>query len=230
MIYEFILSNKEILKIVYTLIICFICAIIVLKTDRLFKLSNHQGIRYFRNAFFFYGSAFFVRFILGGLSDPIPHYEELYFTSIKLIFEFSIIMAGFFLFYSLIWKQVEKKTKHNSLLNFNIGVLYLVSIIITLLDFSLNTDLFMYTSQIILFAIMSVISYKNYIKGEKQHKFLKFYFIVMIIGLITWVLNTALFYYFDWNKVVQMQAYGLNIIFFLVFLYGIIKITKTKNG
>ncbi|MFH1521631.1 MAG: hypothetical protein ABIF18_01605, partial [archaeon] len=66
MLYEWILTNKEFLKVAYALIICFICAIIVLKTDRMFKLSDYQGLRYFRNAFFFYGLAFVVRFILGG--------------------------------------------------------------------------------------------------------------------------------------------------------------------
>ena len=117
MIYDWILTNKEMLKLIYALIICIICAIIVLKTDRLFKLSNHQGIRYLRNAFFFYGSAFFVRFILG-TTNIVGNYSQFYSVSIKILFEFSIVMAGFFLFYSLIWKRIEKRTQYNSLINF----------------------------------------------------------------------------------------------------------------
>jgi len=139
-------------------------------------------------------------------------------------------MAGFFLFYSLIWKKVEKKNQHNSLLNFNIGVLYLISIIITILDFSFSVDIFLYISQIALFLVMAIISYKNFIKEGKKFKFLKYYFLTMVLGLLAWILNTALFYFLNWNKVVQMQVYALNIIFFLFFLYGIIKITNTKNG
>jgi len=229
MIYDWILTNKEMLKLIYALIICIICAIIVLKTDRLFKLSNHQGIRYLRNAFFFYGSAFFVRFILG-TTNIVGNYSQFYSVSIKILFEFSIVMAGFFLFYSLIWKRIEKRTQYNSLINFNIGILYLISIIITALDFVQNTDFFMYFSQIILFAIMTIISFKNFYEGGRRYKFLKYYFLTMIFGLLAWTLNTALFYLLNWNKVVQMQVYTLNIIFFLLFLYGIIKITNTKNG
>jgi hypothetical protein len=71
MLIEWILVNKEFLKIVYALIILFICAIIVLKTDRLFKLSDYQGLRYFRNSFFFYSLAFFFRFILGVIPGKI---------------------------------------------------------------------------------------------------------------------------------------------------------------
>lgn len=228
MIYDWILTNKELLKIIYALIICSICAIIVLKTDRLFKISNYQGLRYFRNAFFLYGIAFFVRFILGAIT--ISNYQHIYPIIIKMVFEFSIVMAGFFLFYSLIWKKIEKDQNYNSLFNIKIGIFYLLTLIITLLDFSLNTDILMYTSQIILFIIMSLISYKNYTKAGRKHKFLKFYFITMIIGTLTWILNTALFYFLNWNKVVQMQVYALNIIFFLVFMYGITKFTKPKNG
>ena len=229
MIYELILANKEILKITYALIICFICSIIVLKTDRLFKLSDYQGLRYLRNAFFFYGLAFFIRFILGA-TNTIESYGLTYSVSIKVLFNFSIIMAGFFLLYSLIWKKVEKKGQRNSLLNFNIGVLYLISIIITILDFSYSTDIFLYISQIVLFLVMSIVSYKNFIKEGRKFKFLKYYFLTMVLGLLAWILNTALFYFLNWNKVVQMQVYALNIIFFLFFLYGIIKIANTKNG
>jgi hypothetical protein len=228
MLYDWILTNKELLKIIYALIICFICAIIVLKTDRLFKLSDYQGLRYLRNAFFFYGIAFFVRFILGAII--ISNYQQIYPILIKIIFNFSIIMAGMFLFYSLIWKKVEKKQQYSSLLNFNIGILYLISIIITIFDYLLTTNLFMYVSQIILFTIMAIISYNNYTRAGRKHKFLKYYFLTMILGLLAWILNTALFYFLNWNKIVQMQVYALNIIFFLFFLYGITKFTKSKNG
>lgn len=225
MIYDWILSNKELLKIVYALIICFICAIIALKSDRLFKLSDYQGIRYLRNAFVFYGIAFFIRFILGAIRLPSPNYQIL----ISLVFKFSIIMAGFFLLYSLTWKKIEKQSNYSSVFNMRMAILYLITILIVVLDFFWTTDLFMYSSQIILFAIMSIIAYRNYIKGGRKHKFLKFYFLTMILGFVAWILNTALYYFLDYNKSVQMQVYGLNIVFFLLFLYGIIKSTK-KNG
>lgn len=230
MVYDLILENKEFLKIIYALIICFVCSTIILKTDRLFKLSGHQGIRYFRNAFLFYGIAFFVRFILGAIPNPILSYEYIYPFLIEVLFEFSIVMAGFFLFYSLIWRKIEKDINYNSLFNLRIGLFYIITLLIVFLDYLLITDILMYTSQIALFLVMSIISYTNYIRNGKTHKFLKFYFIAMIIGLLAWLLNATLYYFLEWNKVVQMQAYGLNIIFFLVFLYGIIKFTKTKNG
>ena len=62
--YLWIIENKDLLKVFYGLLIGAICVVIVVRTDRLFKISLHQGIRYFRNAFLFYGAAFFSRYIL----------------------------------------------------------------------------------------------------------------------------------------------------------------------
>ena len=222
MLYEWVLTNKELLKVTYALVICFICAVIVLKTDRMFKLSDYQGLRYFRNAFFFYGLAFFVRFILGSVSTLAEN--SVYF------FEFFIIAAGFFLLYSLIWKRIEREKSYHSFLNVRSGVLYTVALLIVLLNLILNTSFFMYFSQIALFMAMSFISYQKWKKGGEKHLFLRYYSIIMILGLIAWILNMALDYFLNWNKVIQMGVYGLNILFFILFLYVITKITKSKNG
>jgi hypothetical protein len=93
-IYSFIIANKDLFKIIYAFLIILICLFIVLKTHKLFHLSLHPGIRYFRNAFFLYGIAFFARYFLSLVIK-----QPLVTTS---IFEFFIIMAGFFLLYSLI--------------------------------------------------------------------------------------------------------------------------------
>lgn len=227
MLYEEILANKELLKIIYALVICFICAIIVLKTDRMFKLSDHQGLRYFRNAFFLYGLSFIVRFILGS-QLIMEDYGSIYFTTINFFFEFFIIAAGFFLLYSLIWKHVEKEKSHHSFFNPRAGIFYVMAFILAYLDILLATSLFMYISQIILFFMMSIISYKNYSKNKKKYPFQIYYFMIIILGLVIWILNTALKYFLDWNKVVQMGVYGLNVLFFLFFLYAITKITSRK--
>ena len=62
-IYGFIIQNKELFKIIYALVIVLICILIVIKTNKLFRLSFHTGIRYFRNTFFFYGIAFAIRYL-----------------------------------------------------------------------------------------------------------------------------------------------------------------------
>ncbi len=227
MLLEWILLNKENLKIVYALLVLFICSIVVLKTDRLFKLSDYQGLRYFRNSFFFYGLAFFFRFILG----VIPNISEksFYFLNTHFLFEFFIIVAGFFLLYSLVWKNFEKKKLHNSLFNLNAGFFYFSGFLIGFFDFILKSPILMYLSQIILFLIMVIISYLNFSSNKNSSNFLKNYFIIILVGLTSWILNLSLRYFPIENSVVQIGIYGLNILFFVFFLYAIIKITGNKN-
>ena len=226
--YEWIIGNKELLKIFYALIIALICIVIVVKTDRFFRLSLYQGIRYFRNAFFFYGIAFIIRYFIGaGYSFSI---NENYFYLLNIVFEYFLVMAGFFLLYSLLWKKIEAAREYSlsSLFNTRIFLFYFMALIIVVLDYLWNTRSFMFFSQIILFAFAGIISYNNYKKNGKQHRFLKFYFIAMVLSFLAWLSNTIAALYLKWNYVVLINVYILNIIIFLLFLYGIIKVTKSN--
>ena len=216
-VYRFVAENKELLRFLYSIIIAFICLIIVLKTDRLFRISEHQGIRYFRNAFFFYGVAFIFRYFLS---------KSIYFNYMKLIFEFFLIMAGFFLLYSLLWKRFELKPSESSLFNSKIFIFYFLALILVSLDYLWGGYLSLFLSQIILFGIASIISYKNYRVGGKEYRFLKLYFIVMFLNFFAWFLNFIFASFLDWRLRWLANIYVLNVIIFLIFLYGVVKLTK----
>ena len=228
--YSLIRGNMELFKFIYSFIVVFICVVIVLKTNKLFKLSLHQGIRYFRNAFFFYGVAFLFRYILGSrfISGFVVNSGN-HFIFI-IFFEFFLIMAGFSLFYSLVWKRFEKSEKGvlSSLFNFKMLVFYIMSLLIAILDFLWGTYLFMFLSQIILFAYASILSYGNYRRKGDKHRFLKFYFIAMLLSLTAWILNAILANYLSWNKGILLNVYFINIIVFVLFLYGVVHITRRR--
>jgi len=226
-LYEWVVENKEFLKIFYALVIGLICAIITIESHRLFKLSFHQGIRYFRNAFLFYGLAFVTRYLVGNVFLYMGIKEYCFIT--RIAFEFFLIMAGFFLLYSLLWKRFEgEKNYRSSLFNLPIMIFYLMTIIIINLDYTWNKYAFMFFSQFVIFSIASLISYNNYIKNKGKHKFLKFYFLAIVLSFIGWLLNFLLVIWIGWSQGILMNIYGLNIIIFLLFLYGVIKITRRK--
>lgn len=227
--YDWVIENKEIVKIFYGLVIAVICIIIVIKTDKLFRLSLYQGIRYLRNAFFFFGIAFIIRYVLRAPFFPTMNYYLVYYPVIKFVFEYFLVMAGFFLFYSLLWKRIEEERAVSSLFNTKIAILYVMALVIVFLDLVWETHGFMFFSQIILFSFASFISYMNYKKNGLKHRFLKFYFIAMLLSLIAWILNMAAALWLDWNKAILIDIYILNIIIFLLFLYGVINVTKIKN-
>jgi len=226
-LYLFASENREFLKVLYGLIIVIISTIIVLKTHKLFKISLHQGIRYFRNAFLFFGLGFFTRYLIGtNLLAPIV--SQNYFLAIKVFVEFFFIMAGFFLLYSLIWKRVEgsKKPYLSSLANPIIAIFYSITAIIILLDISWGTYYFMFASQVLIFILASIISLSNYINNGSKHQFLKFYFLAMLLSLIAWVSNALTATIFNWDFLMIINISVINVIIFLLFLFGVIYVTR----
>ena len=214
-LYNLISGNTDLLRFFYSMFIAFICLIIVIKTDRLFRISSHQGIRYFRNAFFFYGVAFVLRYLLNTAD---------YYDLIKAGFQFFIVMGGGFLLYSLLWRKFERnKESGSSLFNPGIMIFYVLALIIVGLDYLWGGYNFMFISQIILFLFASIISFNNY--KLKGHKFLKLYFVVMTLSFFAWSANFIFSHFFDRLRWLA-NVYVLNIIVFLVLLYGVIKITR----
>ena len=205
-IYNFVSGNLDLFRFIYSAFITLICFIIVLKTDRLFRISNHQGIRYFRNAFFFYGVAFMLRYIMAFYSFVCP------------IFEFFIIMAAFFLLYSLVWKKFTDKK--SSLFNQMINTSYLISFAIAIADYFTQSYGFLFLSQIFIFTVASIISFKNI---KKETSFSKTYFVIMILNLSAWVLNFIFVSFLSQRLRFIGNIYLLNIIVFLIFLYGVFK-------
>ena len=225
-IYSSIIVNREFFRLFYMTLIGFICFIIAIKTHKLFRISLHQGIRYFRNAFFFYGLGFILKYILG-----IASFNGTYSTLTRGIFEFFLLMGGFFLLYSLIWKKFENSIEnaHSSLFNLRAIIFYLLALIIVLLDFLWRGYSFMFGVQIIIFVYASIISYNNYMQRGSKHKFLKLYFCVMLLNLFAWTLNFIVATFYNWNKMWVVNIHALNILIFLLFLFGVIKVTK-KSG
>jgi hypothetical protein len=219
-----IIQNKEIFKVFYSLIIILISALIVLKAHSLYRLSLHNGLRYFRNAFFFFALAFASRYLLRLLFD-INSLSHLTFISLYL-FEFFLIVGGFFLIYSLLWKKFEPQGVFSSLFSPIITVLYFIALIITTIDLIWDFYYLLFISQIIIFLYASIISYFNFRRDEGKHKFPRFYFLAMVLALVTWILNFLVATVFNWNLILTINVYIFNSLFFLLFLYGIIKVMR----
>ena len=226
-LYDFAIQNRELVKLVYTVVIGLICFLIVIKTNRLFKLSFHQGIRYFRNAFFFYGLAFIARYLFSIIFYFTP--SEEYFMITKGVFEFFLTMAGFFLLYSLLWKKFEpEKGSYSSLFNKKTIIFYFLSIIIAVLDILWSTYFFMFILQILIFVYTSILSYVKYKRSDKK-SFLGLYFFVMILNLIVWLANFIVATFLDWHKSGLISIYLLNVVIFLLFLYAVMRITRKTS-
>jgi len=225
-LYSFIIQNKEVFKLVYALIVILACFLIVLKTHKLFKISLHRGIRYFRNAFFFYGIAFAIRYSFSFFLSFDQSFSE-YSFFLNILFGYFLIMAGFVLLYSLLWRKIDSgKKEFSSLMNSKMLIFYLLALIIVVLDYLWGGYYFMFFSQILVFIFATIISYSNYRKNKGKVYFPQFYFIAMVLSLFAWALNALAGLYFHWNQIVMINIYLFNMVFFLLFLYGVVRATR----
>ena len=227
-LYSLILENKYTLELLYALAISLICGIIVVRTDRFYRLSMHQGIRYFRNAFLFYGIGFLIRYFFGVFTDLNLDY----YYVLKPLFEYFFVMAGFFLLYSLIWRRFEsaKEKYFSSLFNAKILIFHVMAVLIAVIDVLWQTYYFMFISQILIFLFVSILSFVHFRRDKGKHRFPGFYFFITLIGLAGWVLNFLAESYLNWDRQVLIFVGIADILFFILFLYGVARITRHKNG
>jgi hypothetical protein len=150
----------------------------------------------------------------------------------EITFEYFFVMAGFFLLYSLIWRKIEspKEEYVSSLFNAKILIFHVMAVVIAVLDFLWQTYNFMFISEILIFLFVSILAYVHFSKDKGKHRFPGFYFFITLIGLAGWVLNFLAESYFNWSHEVLIFVGIVDIIFFMFFLYGVIRVTKQKNG
>ena len=226
--YSWLIENHEFIKLLFTLNVAIISFIIVFKTHKMYHLSEHEGIRYFRNAFLCYGLAFLLRYLVSVQYDLTYGHivSDSFFMGFRIAFVFFMVMASFFLFYSLLFKRFTTKNSHSSLFNARIFIFYALALIIGILDFILGNYSMMFFSQIIIFSFAGGVAFEKYGQVQKKSGFLGLYLWIILLIMITRILNFIVSYFLVWNKYGVIGIYLLDAIIFLLFLYGIIKVTR----
>lgn len=217
------------IETIYTLLIAITSLLVFFKTRKVYNFSNYKGLRYFSNAFLFIAVGFLLRYIIilqkilsGELLGTIQQ------TNLLLILmQFFLILPGMFLLYSLIWKKFENTKYSKKPLNAPVTFIYIVSLIFAIADFLLQSFLFMYLSQILLFLIASIIAYKNYKTTKQQLK--QFYFISMVLFLIARTINLIAQYTIDSFPLMRIYTYIITVVVLFLFLYITNKLTKTTT-
>lgn len=213
LLYNLAIEHREILKLAFSALVVLSCFIIVLRTHKMFKLTDHEGIRYFRNTFMFFGLAFAFRYFL--------NYSQI----LNIFYEFFLMMAFFMLFYSLSWKRFNGGHKISSLFNLRIFIFYSIALIISLLDFMWGCYSFLFFSQVIILSFSAGIIFEKSSSGEKGG-FLKLYLLVIFLSLFARLTNLIISSMFAWNRIGVIGIYLLDAVIFLLFLYGVIQNTK----
>ena len=200
--------------------ILFTSIIIYKKSINYYKLSSYNGFKHFANSFLFLGLSAISTFSKKLLANYIQIHQTINQTIINNLFEsltflnfYFLAMAGFFLIYSLVWKEIKSK-------KFNILLLNLLAFSLSYISYQKNYLFYIVMIVLLIYGIM--ISYEKYINTKnKQNKQSQLYLISLILITITFVIQLLLGFF----EIIKLYANISTIGVFLILLY----IVRIKN-
>ena len=175
-------------ELAYTLIVVFLCITIYYKTREIFDLTKHEGIKYFRITFLFFGLAHISRFISVLLKLIVITFDIYFpmhiFGIIPLVFiGYFSTMAILSLTYSVLWNKLHISPtflKHTFIL-FNV-----IAAIISGIAFFTRSPSILVLAQAVLLIFTSIIVayyiFSNLRKISGLH-------ILYILFFLFWIVN-----------------------------------------
>ena len=207
-------------EIIYSFVIIVCSLMIYFGTRELYKLSSHEGIKYFRQAFLFFALAYFFRsfikiilfyFEVSELRTILPVFGDI----TLFIFMYFSSMAIFYLLYSVMWKKWESKSI--------VYLFHLASLGMAMVILLFRSPLFYFLINILLFVFISFtvfISFRQS-KKKKSHNL----YIIYLMLLIFWIFNILDILIPNILQTFQLFIYLFSLGIFLLIFYKVLRKT-----
>lgn len=207
-------------EILYTLVIVLLCFGIYLKTRESYNLTKHKGIKYFRDAFLFFGLSYLIR-VIGvflNFSQKLIGLDisrgPMFFWMLIPVSYFSTI-AILYLIYSSTWKKIG-----NKLLLVLSHLLALFLSIVTFLTRSPHILLYIQSGLLVFAVALAFLTTK---KNKKKIQTKLFYFLISVSWLFNiWIVSTKRMFPFEIKIILQL----ISVIVFLIMYYKVNKWVK----
>ncbi|MFH1052903.1 MAG: hypothetical protein V1740_00645 [Candidatus Woesearchaeota archaeon] len=208
------------IEFIYTILVVILCALVYFKTKEAYDLTKYKGIKYFRNAFLFFGLAYLARFLLHIITFTVFAFD--FFVPRRLFFPIAMIPVGylstlaiFYLTYSLVWKKI----------NYPYFFLFsnIIAILVSIAAFVSRSHILLTGLQIILLLFTGVISLSKHSKGKKKYHARGLYLLITIFWVISlFLIGPNRFLPYEIKALFQV----LSIIVFFTIYYKVIKWIK----
>ncbi len=207
-------------EIIYAFVIIICCLMIYLGTKELYKLSAHEGIKYFRISFLLFALAFFFRsfiklaFLI--VKDPrifiLP--PDIFQSLTTILFIYFSTIAIFYLIYSMLWKKLRKFPRAIYLMH----LLAFITALIIILSKNILVYFFINIALLLFIIITITIIHRN----EKKN-LLKVIYVLLSIFLFLNIIDILIPKFLE---VFQLLIYLASISIFLWILHKVL----TKAG
>jgi len=233
-IYDIMLQNAFLYVLIQGIIIVASSTIAYVNTRQLYNLSQHPGIKYFSNAFFYFAVGFTANtltgmFIVSGIpTGPIIS------AALILVFFYSLLMSAFYLIFSLVWKKLEQKilakipTIKSSKRRFAylVAGMHILAAILTLLAFFSEKNYILFVPILIVLGFAVKISYTNYksAKKPKPKQIRQLFFIGIVFAFIGFLVNFLGVEFLNslWPEFIIYQNM-VTVLVFLLLVFGVMR-------
>jgi hypothetical protein len=202
----------------FALVALVFCLLTYFRTREAYSLTKHNGIKYFRDAFLFFGFAYLLRFLFSAvfLSRVILEFDP----QRNILIPFSIILLGYFstmsilyMIFSTVWKSIKSNT--------TIRLAHVLAILVSILGFITGSPIVLLIINMVLIIIAIVLIF-----SKKDHKNRMNTRILYMLVLLVWVINLFIagrpFLPRELDQVVQ----GFALILFMIIYYKVAKWIK----
>ncbi|MFH1915705.1 MAG: hypothetical protein ABIJ21_00425 [Nanoarchaeota archaeon] len=203
-------------ELVFTIIAVIFCALIYFKTKDIYDLTKYKGIKYFRNAFLYFGLSYIIRFLFSLFMLSMIAFDV--FIPRYRIMPFFILILGYFstagilyLVFSSLWKKIKAPL---------IAIfIHGTAIILSLASFFTRSHIiliYLQTALLVFAVVLSILTHKaKRISGVRI-----LYFLIFALWLINlWILDRGRVFSFEIK--ISFQFISL-VVFFTIYH----KITK----
>ncbi len=207
-------------ELVFAAAVIILCMLIFFRTKELYTLTEHKGIRYFRNTFLFFALAFASRFAfhLFGISGagfdfrlppelmgPLPLLVTSYFSTIAI----------FYLLFSLLWKKIDVK--------YFIPAAHLLALSVAVMIFLFRSPQVLALVQLMITAATLVLAYLRSKHSKSFSKLFRIY-ILLFIGWLANLLVLSPRWAIPFEA--KVASYCISIAVFGVIFYKVHRLTR----
>lgn len=175
------------IELLFTIIAVVFCFLIYFKTREIYELTKYEGIKYFREAFLFFGLSYVLRFLFSLAFLSIVSFEfiiprSMFIPLFILPLGYFSTIGIFYLIFGLIWKKF--KSKKWFILGHGIAVL------LSIISFFTRSQLILLIFQSALLVLGVVLSSIMHKSEKKVSQIRILYLLVSLLWLINlWIID-----------------------------------------
>ncbi len=218
---QILFPNTFGMELTYSFVIIFCSLMIYFSTKKMYDISKHTGIKYFRDSFLFFAIAYFFKSFIDFLLLLLGLHEVLEFDSFSIgiltlfIFMYASTMAIFYLFYSVMWKNFKEK-------NFVVPIVHIFVLIISAVLIETRYVAFLLILQIMIFGFITLYNYIVLRKSKNKKKVGPLYAVYLFLFAF-WILNLIDLLIEGFDPVLELVVSMVSIGLFLIISYKVMR-------